>query len=223
MFDVSERLTVGVSYRSKVVMKVSEGLAKISYANETELKPFFGAAIPPLDKGYFKAELPLPSNWNVGVTYKANERCLISGEVQFVGWSAYRSLPVEFYPRNELSAYDQNPARNYKNTRIYRLGTQLAATDRLDYRLGVYLDESPVKDDYLNPETPSMNRLGVTTGFSFRPADPFSADMAFTYITGFGRDGSYTDKSSITKLERKFEGHYDVGAFMASIGVAYRF
>lgn len=223
MFDVNDRLTVGVSYRSKVVMKVSEGLAEISYANETELKPYFGNAIPPLDKGYFKAELPLPSNFNVGVTYKANERWLLSGEVQFVGWSAYETLPVEFYPRNELSQYDQNPVKNYKNTRIYRLGTQFAATSRFDLRLGAYLDETPVKDDYLNPETPSMNKLGMTTGFSFRPADPFSVDVALTYITGFGRDGSYTDKSSITGLERKFEGHYDVNAFMASIGVSYRF
>ena len=207
-------------------MSVSEGTAVVSYANETELKPVLGNKVPPFDKGYFKAALPLPSNWNVGVSYKPNDRWLISGEVQFVGWGAYKSLAVDFYPREELGKYDQNPMKNYQNTRIYRIGTEFAATKRLDVRLGAYFDESPVKTDYLNPETPSMNKLGMTTGLSFRPLENFSIDFAFSYVTGFGRDGSYEDLSPILPEplnKRKFEGHYDVHAFTPSIGLSYAF
>lgn len=226
MFDVTDQITVGVSYRSKVNMSVSEGSAVVSYANESELKPVLGDKVPPFDKGYFKAALPLPSNWNVGVSYKPNDRWLVSGEIQFVGWGTYKSLAVDFYPRAELGKYDQNPLKNYKNTRIYRVGTQFAATNRLDVRLGAYFDESPVKDDYLNPETPSMNKLGLTTGLSFRPLENFSIDLAFSYVTGFGRDGSYEDLSPILPEpynKRKFEGHYDVHAFTPTIGLSYAF
>jgi long-chain fatty acid transport protein len=223
MFDITNQLTVGVSYRSKVSMSVSEGTAAISYANESELKPVLGSSVPPLDKGYFKAELPLPSNFNVGISYKPADKWLVSGEVQFVGWGAYKELAVSFYPEEQLGQYSTRAPKNYRHTRIYRLGGQYAVTNRLDVRLGGYLDESPVPTDHLNPETPSMTKLGITTGLSFRPAKGFSVDLSFGYVTGFGRDGSYTDRSSLTGAARTFGGHYTVYALMPALGVSYSF
>lgn len=241
MFDINEKFTIGVSYRSKMMMKVNEGTAVMDYANKSKLdgmianvaslKPVVDGileasgseqrlpalGIPPLDKGTFVAELPMPSNLNVGLTFKPNQRLTLSGEVQFVGWGAYETLNVQF-SQEGLAFYNIDAEKNYKNTRIYRIGGQFAATDRLDVRLGAYFDESPVKDDYLNPETPSMNKLGLTTGLSFRPMKSFSIDFAFSYVTGFGRDGSYTDK-----LTGKFDGHYKVHAITPSIGLAYAF
>lgn len=245
MFDINDKFTVGVSYRSKVTARVKEGDVSLSYANELgfkkllgnvnsllgELKqqgvsvpgiPANGIQIPPLDKATFSAELPLPDNWNVGLTFKPNDRWLVSGEVQFVGWGAYNSLIVNFYPASELQEYDIDAPKKYKNTRIYRVGTQFAATDRLNLRLGAYFDESPVKDDYLNPETPSMNKLGLTAGLSFCPIKSLSVDFAFSYTTGFGRDGSYTDLD-LLKKPRTFGGHYNVYAITPSIGLSYAF
>ena len=73
-----------------------------------------------------------------------------------------------------------------------------------------------------------MNKLGLTTGFSFRPSEKVSIDCAFTYVTGFGRNGSYTDQFMLLKglpipeseKERVFEGHYDAHAFIPSIGIS---
>lgn len=240
MFDVNEKITVGLSYRSKVTARVKEGDVSLTYVNRAEIDQLMdvvgkfvpGAKLPELDQATFSAELPLPDNWNVGITYKPTNRWILSGEVQFVGWGAYKSLDVQFHPDSELGKYNISAPKNYKNTRIYRLGTQFAATNRLDVRLGAYYDESPVKDDYLNPETPSMDKLGLTAGLSFRPIKSFSIDFAFSYVTGFGRDGSYTDEylllKSIPQLpaqakQRKFEGHYNVYAITPSIGVSYAF
>lgn len=245
MYDINDKFTIGVSYRSKVKARVKEGDVRLSYANELGIKgllqqvnglvgqlqaggitipgiPANGINIPPLDQATFSAELPLPDNWNVGLTYTPNDRWVVSGEVQFVGWGAYDALNVNFYPSSELSDYDINAPKKYKNSRIYRLGTQFAATNRLDLRLGAYFDESPVEDDYLNPETPSMNKLGITAGLSFRPLESLSVDFAFSYVTGFGRDGSYTDLD-LLKKPRTFGGHYDVYALMPSIGLSYAF
>lgn len=235
MFDINEKFTVGVSYRSKVIMKVDEGTAEMQYGNKTELDGLFATVnpilesmgmkkqgVPPLDQGTFKAELPLPSNFNIGLTYKPNDRWMVSGEVQFVGWGAYKNLNVEFWPREVLGAYDIQSQKEYQNTRIYRVGTQFAATNRFDVRLGVYYDESPVKDEFLNPETPSMNKMGFTTGFSFRPLDRLSIDVAFSYVTGFGRDGSYPLPTTLD-TSATFGGHYNVNALMPAIGIAYGF
>lgn len=245
MFDVNDKITLGVSYRSKVTARVKEGDISLSYANERDLKeillpevnallqtiqtkypqiqlPIKGIAVPPLDEGTFSAELPLPDNWNVGVTYRPTDRWTVSGEVQFVGWGAYKTLAIEFAP-SSLSQYNLVAAKEYHNSRIYRAGAQFAATKRFDVRLGAYYDESPVKDDYLNPETPSMDKFGVTAGLSFRPLQSLSVDFAFSYVTGFGRDGSYTDKDLLTGQDRTFGGHYSIYALMPAIGVSYAF
>ncbi|WP_297908979.1 outer membrane protein transport protein [uncultured Parabacteroides sp.] len=246
MYDINEKFTVGVSYRSKVMARVKEGDIVLSYANENDLKNVLlpkingliekavamginlpenikeGVRIPPLDQGSFSAELPLPDNWNVGITYRPTDRWLVSGEVQFVGWGAYKTLAIEFSP-SPLDEYNLVAKKDYHNSRIYRLGTQFAATNRLDLRLGAYFDEAPVKDDFLNPETPSMDKFGITAGLSFRPLDALSVDFAFSYVTGFGRDGSYTDKDLITGSDRTFGGHYNIYALMPSLGVSYAF
>jgi len=220
MFDINDKVTIGASFRSKVNMKVAEGDVALTYANEMELKPVL-EGVPPLDRAYFHAQLPLPSNFNIGVSYQPTTQWILSGEVQFVGWGAYEKLDIHFIPENTLGIYDQSARKEYKNTRIYRLGAQYGLTSRMDLRLGAYLDETPVKDDYLNPETPSMNKLGLSAGFSFRPVDRFSIDLSFTYVTGFGRDGSYTDKSLVTGMDRNFGGHYQTRAYMPSIGLRY--
>ena len=242
MFDVNDKITIGVSYRSKIKMKVNEGDIALNYANQNYLvekivKPMamvqmlakqnnipipVNIHIPPLDQGTFSSSLPLPSNWNVGITYCPTNRWTVSGEVQFVGWSAYDNLSIEFSP-SSLSPYNMTAEKNYKNARIYRLGTEFKATNRFDVRLGAYFDETPVEEDFLNPETPSMSKLGLTCGFSFRPTKPLSVDFAFAYVTGFGRDGSYSDHSLLTGLPREFGGHYNIHAFVPTIGVSYGF
>lgn len=243
MYDINEKWTVGLSYRSKVTAKVKEGDIQLRYANREHFEgvlqqintliamakqmgiqglPEGGINVPPLESGTFSAELPLPDNWNVAVTYRPTQRWTVSGEVQFVGWNAYKSLDVYFHPDAELGQYNIAAPKEYENTRIYRLGAQYATTDRLDIRFGVYFDETPVKDEYLNPETPSMNKLGLTAGFSFRPLNRLSVDFSFSYVQGFSRDGSYTD-ADLLGNPRTFGGHYKAYALMPAIGVSYGF
>ncbi len=242
MYDINDKWTVGLSYRSKVTAKVKEGDIQLRYANREHFEGVLqeinslinmaqqmgieglpdGINVPPLESGTFSAELPLPDNWNVAVTYRPTQRWTVSGEVQFVGWNAYNSLDVYFHPDAELGQYNISAAKEYQNTRIYRLGAQYATTDRLDIRFGAYFDETPVKDDFLNPETPSMNKLGITAGFSFRPIESLSVDFAFSYVQGIARDGSYTDTDLLGNT-RTFSGHYNAYALMPAIGISYSF
>jgi hypothetical protein len=145
MYDVCDKVTLGLSYRSRVRMKVKEGTAELDYASE-KIKDLLDATgqIPPLDKGTFHAQLPLPSNTTFGVSYRPTDRWELALDLQFVGWSAYDSLNVVFNEK-VLKIEDIKAEKNYKNTMIYRIGAQYMATDRLDVRLGLYYDQSPIR------------------------------------------------------------------------------
>ena len=230
MYDVCDKVTLGLSYRSKLLMKVEEGEAMVDYAS-LQVEQLFGAlskvtggkvTIPPLNEGTFKAELPLPSNLSFGVSYRPTERWDVAFDLQYVGWYAYDSLNVVFTP-NVLNGYTIKAEKNYKNTVIARIGAQYKTTERLDIRAGIYFDQSPIRSDNYNPETPGMNKLGTSLGLSFAPLKRLQIDLAFLYIHGIDRNGSYRLKNMITNVDETFEGKYSSNAFTASLGVAYRF
>ena len=220
MYDVCDKVTLGLSYRSRVRMKVKEGTAELDYASE-KIKDLLDATgqIPPLDKGTFHAQLPLPSNTTFGVSYRPTDRWELALDLQFVGWSAYDSLNVVFNEK-VLKIEDIKAEKNYKNTMIYRIGAQYMATDRLDVRLGLYYDQSPIRKNNYKPETPGMAKIGISTGCSFEPYRNLQIDFAFLYIQGVSRHGSYPDKYS---PGGKFSGKYESNAVSASLGLAYRF
>lgn len=219
-YEINDKFTVGVSYRSRVKMKVNAGTAELTYASEAMKKLLESTGkVPPLDKGTFTASMPMPSNLNAGITYKPTEKITLVAELQFVGWAAYDSLNIRF-SEEVLGGYDIKAEKNYRNTFIYRIGAQFKTTDRLDLRVGAYYDETPVRSYLYNPETPGMNKLGLTCGFSFRPLENFSIDGAFTYTHGFERFGSYPDPSA---KDKQFSGKYKVSAFTPTIGLSYQF
>lgn len=228
MYDVCDKVTLGFSYRSKIKMKVKEGDAVLNYAKGIEslfatlgqLNP--ALAIPPLDEGTFRAELPLPSNTTLGVSYRPTDRWLLGLDLQYVGWKAYDALNVVF-TENVLNGYSIYAKKDYKNTMIYRVGAEYKTTERLDLRAGLYYDQSPIRSNNYNPETPGMNKLGMSAGLSFEPYKNFQIDFAFLYIQGFSRDGSYTFQNAITQKEEVFSGRYKSTAVTASLGLAYKF
>lgn len=64
----------------------------------------------------------------------------------------------------------------------YRIGAKYVATERLDVRMGIYYDQSPIRKHNYNPETPGMGKLGFSTGLSFEPYQNLQIDCAFLYI-----------------------------------------
>ena len=68
--------------------------------------------------------------------------------------------------------------------------------------MGMYVDESPVRSDYLNPETPSMTKLAYTAGVTFRPCKWMHVDLAYGYVNSADpeRTGSYPYVNSVLAL-----------------------
>ena len=244
MYDVCDKVTVGLSYRSKIKMRVKEGEASLNYANRRiedlfanmeELLAKYGPmlnqmpgvmipniSIPRYDEGYFHAELPLPSNTTLGVSYRPTDRWELALDLQYVGWNAYDSLNV-YFNEAELGIAPIKAEKDYKNSMTYRIGASYKTTDRLVLRAGVYYDQSPIRKKLYNPETPGMDKLGLSAGLTFEPYKGLQFDVAFLYIQGFSQHGKYPYKNVVTGVDEMFEGKYKSTAFSPSIGISYRF
>ena len=146
-------------------------------------------------------------------------------DLQWVGWSAYKSLTVAFN-ESELGIEPIYSVKNYSNTLAFRFGGQYRACDFVTARVGMYVDESPVSSDYLNPETPSMTKVSYTMGLTLRPAKCMTIDLAYCFVSAADpeRTGSYPIYSYPDgELVDVFSGNYKLHANVFSIGIGLHF
>lgn len=222
MWDITPNITVGASFRSKMDMKVKSGTASLSYANDAA-RNILQSRLDVLDKTEFAAQMPCPYVFNVGVSYRPIKKLELAFDAQLTGWKAYKSLDIEFLSE-QLSAYNQHLTKNYRNSWTFKLGSCYSLTDRLDLRLGLMIDTTPVRKDHYNPETPGMAKISPAFGFSFKPVKYLSIDAALQYVAGLGADNaSVTYRDLLFNTDNTFTADYNVHAWNPSIGLSLHF
>lgn len=230
MYDVTSRLSVGASFRSKMQMKVRSGDATVSYANEIA-RAVLEKDLGIINAANFKASMPSPYVLTLGASYRPVDKLTLAFDAQLTGWKTYKELHIDFLS-DKLSAYDQKLSKRYCNAWAFRLGGEYALTPRLDLRAGMMVDLTPVNKEHFNPETPGMTRLGPSAGLTFRPLPRLGIDVSFMYVAGLGRkDASCTYPDLLAAsmpvlglpAEQTFRADYHVHAFTPSIGIRYAF
>lgn len=210
MYQVNEKLNLGLNYRAEVNMKAEGGSADFENVPNTPLAAFSDTR--------FDAELPMPAELTIGFSYQLNEKWLFAVDYNRAFWETYESLDLNFEDPNIPDS--KNP-RNYKDASIYRFGAEYMATDKLDLRIGYYYDESPVQEGYFAPETPRNDSQGFTAGFSLDVSSRFALDASFAYIRFAEVNASY-DHYQENGISVPFSGTYKSTAFIAGLGVTYK-
>ena len=216
MFKVSDQITLGMDYRSEIIMEARGGDATFSDV------PAFADASPTLQPNTtFDADLPLPAEITAGISYKPSDKWLFAFDFNHTKWSVYESLDVKF-ANNPVASI--NP-RKYKDASSYRFGAQYKATEKITLRGGYYIDESPVQDGYFAPETPRNDSTGYTGGLTYQINSKFGIDLSFLYLHFDEIDNSYDHATDPTTgvAAPSFGGTYKSTVFSPGIGITYGF
>ena len=252
LVNVSPKVTIGATYRSKVKLSVDNGEADIDYTGKAndlignvtqitddQIKAMIGAKPIPeaeknalittligtkqslaelqktaavLDNSEFKASMPIPAIFSVGIAYQPNEAWTLTGEAQITGWSAYDKLDITF--KTTAGEIVQSSVKDYENTVAVRLGAQYVVSDFWTVRAGAYMDTPPVQMDNYNPETPSANSYGVTAGATLNPMKNLAIDLSVGYLRGEKTTGTF---------QETFKADYTKSAIMPGIAVRFQF
>lgn len=211
-FQPTEKLSIGVNYRSRVDLTVENGDVMFSNIPATA-----GGSFP--EGTTFNAELPMPSTLSVGLGFKPSERLTLALDVSHVGWDAYERLRFDFSQAIGRSAPEglvSENARNYKNTFIYRIGGEYMVNDALALRGGAYLDKTPVQDGYLTPETPDSDSRGLSAGIGYSVSENISIDASFLYI-------NRKERTDAANLSGGVAGTFKAVAYIPGIGLNFKF
>jgi len=117
MFNPTEKLRIGATYRSEIILEADDGDAIFANVPNSPLTPFKNTNIT--------AAMPMPAEMTVGMSFAFNDDWLFAFDFNRSFWDAYESLDIYFEDPN---IPDSKNARNYKNSSVYRFGLQYHAT-----------------------------------------------------------------------------------------------
>ncbi len=210
MFNPTEKIRIGVNYRSEIMMDAEDGDATFSNIPNSPLTPF--------ENTTFNASLPLPAELSAGVSYELLDKWLLAFDYNRTYWDVYESLDIEF----ANAVPDSHNPRNYKNSSTYRFGLQYLANEMFTLRVGYYFDESPVQSGYFAPETPRNDAHGFTGGLSVNISNNLAIDAAFLFNRYAEVDESYDYYVDENGQTIPFEGTYKTTAFIPGLGLTYK-
>jgi len=199
----TEQLQFGVSYRSKVNMKVNEGDAMFTVA------PSVAANFP---NTIFSSELPLPEILTVGAGYRVTKDLTLQADIVLAGWKTYDSLSFDFAENKAVQ--DTHDPRDYKNTVAFRLGGHYQIGQFAVMAGGAY-DPTPTRDNLLSPDAVDANRITLSCGATYQPLPRLSIMAALNYTTTPKRTASYDPAG--------MQGAYQIKSLLPAIGVSYSF
>jgi long-chain fatty acid transport protein len=203
MYKPIETLSFGASFHSQIKYDF-KGTA-VSTTNQTELESR-------LPNGDITAGLTTPFNFAVGAAYDVLPGLKFSADFQYIGWSSYDTLTVDFTNPNFP---DLASPRLYDDSYIVRLGSQIALGRQVDVLAGIYFDKNPVKPDYLNPSLPDANRVGLSLGFNIKVVDKFAISASYLHI--------FASQLSVDNSTEFFNGTYNSSANIAALSLSYGF
>jgi long-chain fatty acid transport protein len=102
MWDINEQWSLGMTYRSKLKMKVNSGSIDMSTIDDPTIQAVLGQLLPKFDinpsaisSAIVKTELPLPASLTWGVSFRPVPKWEFAVDLQYVLWSAYDQLDVQ--------------------------------------------------------------------------------------------------------------------------------
>lgn len=219
MYKASDKIDIGLDYRSGVSMKVENGEA--SFTVPSGLSSQFP------EGNTFNAELPLPSVASAGLTYHINENFQLGTQFDWVGWSAYESLDFDFATETDLLKDSSSP-RQYEDSWVIHLGGEYKFESNVQLRAGFYYDKTPVQDGYMTAETPDNDRIGLTAGLGYGFGD-LQLDLSFLYIHSAERQQTQEQAEAANTYDPDtgsrdvLLGTYKLNALIPGISIAYKF
>jgi long-chain fatty acid transport protein len=213
LYKPMAELSIGASFHSQL---------KYNFDGTATSTGVPAPAAPQYPHGNLSADLTAPFNLAVGAAYQVSSKLLLSLDFQYVGWSSYDTLKVDFA---ESTVPDIASPRLYDNSYIVRLGGDYKISDCFSGLVGIYFDKTPVKKEYVSPSLPEGNRIGLSIGFEYVLTHNLSLSGSYLFIHSNDVEvtNSTQDFIPFDAAVEQFNGTYNSTANLGSLTLSYGF
>jgi len=177
LFDLSDQTRVGVHYRSKIAHNV-EGDADFDLTTAATAVAAVAAPGLFIDTDV-KSSTTLPAMASMSIHHAINPKWAIMADISWTEWSRLKELRFEF----DSIQPDGVTTLKWKDSYRYSIGTTYQASDRLIYRAGIALDETPIPNArYRTPRIPGEDRTWLAVGLGYKYSNRLSFDFGYAHL-----------------------------------------
>ena len=152
----------------------------------TPLDPFVAQVLGALQNQQVHTELEMPAQFVIGVSVHAAPRLKLLADYQWVDWSAFGSIRLEF--ANPVPP-DEELVQNYRDTGTVRFGAEVALTPSVRVSGGYIYNQAAAPDETVTPILPEANRNHLTMGLGWTVHRHWTIDTAYQFVHSADRRG----------------------------------
>ncbi|MGC1303601.1 MAG: outer membrane protein transport protein [Caulobacteraceae bacterium] len=208
----NDRVTVGVSYRSKIDHTLNGG---VQVSGLTGLLQLGGANV----NEAAQAKFTTPWTATFGVRWKVTDKLTVEGQGVRFGWSDFNQIQLSPAPLT-------NVAEGYHDTTNGAIGLDYDVTPRWTVRTGVQYDPTPTPNVGRDARVPDGNRYLFAVGTSYKATRRLMLDAAISYVdlqrSHIDRDATaYAGTIAVTPIS--IQGDVEASAVTMSLGSRFLF
>jgi long-chain fatty acid transport protein len=200
----SQKVSLGLTYRSKVNTTIDGGTATFTVPNT------LASNFP--SPNTFSSSIPLPSTTSLGIGYYPTNKWTVAFDLEYVNWDVYKSLDFN-YGQTTATLQNTHSPRNYKNAYDFRAGAEYKACTNVALRFGGGYATTPVQDGYVTPEAPDANRIYGTLGFGYKLAKKLDLDVSLEFEHLMSR--------TQTNMETNLSGTFKTDVTIPGVALVY--
>ncbi|MFC3284307.1 OmpP1/FadL family transporter [Litchfieldella rifensis] len=216
LFQVTDKTRLGISYRSKIDLTLD---GELNVEGTDPLSD--GAVAAGLVTGTGgTADLTTPANLNLGVYHQLTDRLALMANAEWIEWSSFDELVVEFDDGRDSSVTEEN----WDDTWAFSVGANYALTPQWLLRAGLGYDQTPVPSSrYRTPRVPDSDRRWASVGATYMPTPELGITAGYLHV--FGKDVDMDQDATDTGNASRgnLAGTYEVSADVLALSVDYRF
>jgi len=211
----NESFSWGLSYRSKISVDYdgSARVTQISSGNPV-FDAIVGTQIPFGKKLPVETSIDYPDQASLGLAFALTRDLLLETDVNYAGWSSFKSVPINFTGGPGESLPDTSLPQDWKNSYSYRAGLRWTTSPATQWRFGLVYDKTPQPEEGVSPLLPDADRTGYCIGYGHTTG--FKYDVGLMYL-----DFKKRTKNVFRASEGPFQGSYKTQAVLLGLTLNY--
>ena len=210
---VTPNVEVGARYLSKLKFNYDDASATFAQINTGLVLPTAIGPIPagtpvdavlasefatggPLVSQGVSTSISHPAQFEAGVGYRGIPLVVLSGDVSYVWWNSFNTLPVTL--TGPAAPFSTVLLEQYDNSWSLKAGIEIGLPTSLKVRGGFSFTKSPAPDITVTPLLPDMNRYDFTLGLGLPIGDRYMVDGAYLRVNTRGRRGRIAERTTAT-------------------------
>jgi len=219
LIDVNKASRMGIAYRSAIKHNVSGNAA---YNLDSRLQPFAdgataGTGFNILQNTTLEATAELPETFSLSYVSEMNDKWTALFDWTWTGWGSLGEIVI--VQAGGVPGQEATLDLSYRNTNRFSFGMNYQHNDKLIYRGGIALDETPIRSPELtSARIPGNDRLWVSLGAGYAPSASWSFDLGYSHLflsdTEINNNGGRS--SSNATLTGSYESSVDIFSAQAN-------